>query len=413
MASETPFFRPEVEALAPYQPGRPIEEVQRELGLARVVKLASNEGPLPPFPAALAAMERAARELNRYPDGGCVRLQEALAARHGVGVEQVCAGAGADGCLDLLSQAVLGPGDEVVCGWPSFASYPIYAAKQGAVTVKVPLTRAPLRPRGAARSDLAADEDRLRLPPEQPDRDDEHARAELDSFLERAPGRRARRDRPGLLRVRRPRRLPRRDPGATSPPVAASSCCAPSRRSTASPGSGSATRSGPSTSARRWRRSAVPSTCRRRRRRRRSRASPTPTSSTVRRLLNVQGRDGLTAILRRHGLEPVARGGRELRLRRARPRRGAALRAAARAGCDRPAARRLRRADGDPRLGRDARRARRARRGARRRHAAALSSGGAGPARLGRPPARARRRARRASSRAPRRRRGSRRRSPP
>jgi histidinol-phosphate aminotransferase len=113
--------------------------VQRELGLERVVKLASNEGPFPPFPAALEAMAGGAPDLNRYPDGGAYRLHEALAARHGVAADEVCAGAGSDGCLDMLSQAVLDPGDEIVCGWPSFPSYPIYAAKQGAVARTVPL----------------------------------------------------------------------------------------------------------------------------------------------------------------------------------------------------------------------------------------------------------------------------------
>ncbi len=134
-----PFFRPEVDALAPYVTGRPLEDLQRELGLDRIVKLAANEGPFPPFPAALEAMARAQAELNRYPNGGAVRLHEAIAARHGVGVEEVCAGSGADGCLDLLSQAVLGPGDEIVCGWPSFPSCEIYASKQGASSTKVPL----------------------------------------------------------------------------------------------------------------------------------------------------------------------------------------------------------------------------------------------------------------------------------
>src|SRR5436190_19377179 len=109
------LFRPAIEELTPYQPGRPVEDVQRELGLERVVKLASNEGPFPPFPAALEAMADAAHELNRYPDGGMFRLHERLAARHGVAFEEVCSGAGADGCLDLLSQAVLDPGHEVVC----------------------------------------------------------------------------------------------------------------------------------------------------------------------------------------------------------------------------------------------------------------------------------------------------------
>jgi histidinol-phosphate aminotransferase len=133
------FFRPAVNGLTPYQPGKPVEDVQRELGLDRVVKLASNEGPFGPFPAALDAMERAARELNRYPDGGAYRLHAALADRHGLAFEEVAAGAGADGCIDMLSQAVLDPGDEVVCGWPSFPSYVIYALKQGAVPKTVPL----------------------------------------------------------------------------------------------------------------------------------------------------------------------------------------------------------------------------------------------------------------------------------
>jgi histidinol-phosphate aminotransferase len=137
--SAAELFRPAVRELKPYEPGKPIEDVQRELGLARIVKLASNEGPFPPFPAALEALERSARELNRYPDGGSYRLHEALAARHGVGRAEIAVGAGADGCLDMLSQAILDPGDEVVCGWPSFPSYVIYARKQGASVVTVPL----------------------------------------------------------------------------------------------------------------------------------------------------------------------------------------------------------------------------------------------------------------------------------
>jgi histidinol-phosphate aminotransferase len=134
-----PFFRAAVERLRPYEPGTPVEEVQRRLAIARVVKLASNEGPLGPFPAALEALQRTAGELNRYPDGGSYRLHEALAARHGVSAGEICVGAGADGCIDLLSQAILDPGDEVVCGWPSFPSYLIYGRKQGAEVRTVPL----------------------------------------------------------------------------------------------------------------------------------------------------------------------------------------------------------------------------------------------------------------------------------
>jgi histidinol-phosphate aminotransferase len=133
------LFRRSIADLIPYEPGKPIEEVQRELGLERVVKLASNEGPFPPFPAALEAMERAVRDLNRYPDGGAYALRAALAEYHGVAFEEVVVGAGADGVIDLLSQATLEPGDEIVCGWPSFPSYVLDALKLGAVPRKVPL----------------------------------------------------------------------------------------------------------------------------------------------------------------------------------------------------------------------------------------------------------------------------------
>ena len=78
------FFKPPVRDLVPYEPGKPVEEVQRELGLERVVKLASNEGPFGPFPEAIDALAAAAPELNRYPDGGGYRLRAALAERHGV-----------------------------------------------------------------------------------------------------------------------------------------------------------------------------------------------------------------------------------------------------------------------------------------------------------------------------------------
>jgi histidinol-phosphate aminotransferase len=180
------FFRPSVNGLTPYQPGKPVEDVQRELGLERVVKLASNEGPFGPFQAALEAMERAARELNRYPDGGAYRLHAALADRHGVAFDEVAVGAGADGCIDMLSQAVLDAGDEVVCGWPSFPSYVIYALKQGAVPKTVPLRD--------HRYDLDALLDavtpRTKLVyvchPNNPT-GTMNARAELDAFFDRVP----------------------------------------------------------------------------------------------------------------------------------------------------------------------------------------------------------------------------------
>ncbi|MDX6369236.1 MAG: histidinol-phosphate aminotransferase [Gaiellaceae bacterium] len=133
------FLRPALTEIVPYEPGKPVEEVQRELGLERVVKLASNEGPYGPFPRALEALDRSERELNRYPDGGAYRLRTALAELHGVRFEEVATASGADALIDGISQAALEPGNEVVFGWPSFPSYAIYARKLGAVPVPVPL----------------------------------------------------------------------------------------------------------------------------------------------------------------------------------------------------------------------------------------------------------------------------------
>jgi histidinol-phosphate aminotransferase len=181
------FFTPAVGAIVPYEPGKPVEEVQRELGLERVVKLASNEGPFGPVPAARAALERCAGELNRYPDGGAYRLRTALAERHGLRFEEVAAGSGADGIVDCLSQLALGPGDEVVCGWPSFPSYVIYATKLGATARSVPLRES----RYDLEAMLAAIGPRTKLAylcyPNNPT-GTANARAELDEWFERVPG---------------------------------------------------------------------------------------------------------------------------------------------------------------------------------------------------------------------------------
>ena len=131
--------RSTVADLVPYEPGKPIEEVQRELGLERVVKLASNEGPYGPFPAAQEAIARATLDLNRYPDGGAWRLRQALAERHGVRFEEVTVCAGADAVIGFVALATLDPGDEAVTGWPSFPSYVLDPLKLAAVPVRVPL----------------------------------------------------------------------------------------------------------------------------------------------------------------------------------------------------------------------------------------------------------------------------------
>ena len=130
--------RPEIADLRPYQPGKPASALRRELGLERIVKLGSNEGPRGPFPAAMEALAKATPRLNRYPEGGA-ELLERLAARHGLTPDRVAAGNGADGVIANLALAYLRPGDEVLMGWPSFVSYRLSAVKMGATPVPVPL----------------------------------------------------------------------------------------------------------------------------------------------------------------------------------------------------------------------------------------------------------------------------------
>src|SRR5262249_463119 len=133
------LLREALAGIVPYEPRNPVEEAQRELGLERVVKLASNEGPYGPFPGAVEAIERALAEFNRYPDGGCYRLRTTLADRLGVRFEEITVCAGADAVIGYVCQASLEPGGEVVAGWPAFVSFVPEPLKGGAVPVRVPL----------------------------------------------------------------------------------------------------------------------------------------------------------------------------------------------------------------------------------------------------------------------------------
>jgi histidinol-phosphate aminotransferase len=130
---------PHIAALKPYAPGKPIEELERELGIEGAIKLASNENPLGPSPLAVEAIRRAAAGAHRYPDGASFRLREKLSGRLGVAPGQLVFGCGADELLELVSKAFLRPGDEAVFAWPSFAMYPIVVQGMGAQSVRVPL----------------------------------------------------------------------------------------------------------------------------------------------------------------------------------------------------------------------------------------------------------------------------------
>ncbi len=131
--------KPHIAALEPYQPGKPIEELERELGIAGAVKLASNENPLGPSPRAVEAIRKAAGEVHLYPDGSCHALRHELAARLGVSERALVFGTGSDEVLELVAKSFLAPGDEAVHAWPSFAMYPIVIRGMGAEPVAVPL----------------------------------------------------------------------------------------------------------------------------------------------------------------------------------------------------------------------------------------------------------------------------------
>jgi histidinol-phosphate aminotransferase len=143
-------IRPNVLQMEPYSPGKPISEVKRELGLDRVVKLASNENPLGPSPKAVAALQLAAQEANSYPDGAAHDFRETVSAKFGVPYSQIIVGNGSDELIHLLGLVFLdGPDDEVIVGHPSFVRYDAAAFLAGSKLVRVPLD-------GEYRHDLAA-----------------------------------------------------------------------------------------------------------------------------------------------------------------------------------------------------------------------------------------------------------------
>jgi histidinol-phosphate aminotransferase len=133
------LINPHIRDLAPYEPGKPMEELERELGIRESIKLASNENPLGASPMAVEAMRQVLEGVNRYPDGASFALRAALSARLGVAENQLVFGCGGDEILELIAKTILGPGDEVVYAWPSFAMYPIVIRGMGAKGVAVPL----------------------------------------------------------------------------------------------------------------------------------------------------------------------------------------------------------------------------------------------------------------------------------
>ncbi|MBI5643949.1 MAG: histidinol-phosphate transaminase [Deltaproteobacteria bacterium] len=128
-----------IESIIPYPPGKPIEELERELGITGSIKLASNENPLGPSKKALGAVSKCLSGLHRYPDGSCFYLKEKLAKALGVDQSMLIFGNGSNEIIELLIRAFLTKGDEALMADPSFAVYPIVVKTVGAKATLVPL----------------------------------------------------------------------------------------------------------------------------------------------------------------------------------------------------------------------------------------------------------------------------------
>lgn len=129
----------EISSLVPYPPGKPIEELERELGIKGSIKLASNENPFGPSKKAVAAVAAALANLHRYPDGSCFYLKEKLSRHLGVEPDMLIIGNGSNEIIELVIKTYLKPGDEAVMAGPSFAVYPIAVSASACKAVTAPL----------------------------------------------------------------------------------------------------------------------------------------------------------------------------------------------------------------------------------------------------------------------------------
>lgn len=132
-------FAPEyVRAIAPYQPGKPISELERELGITDIVKLASNENPLGASPKAIEAMRAALADIARYPDGNGFELRAAISRHCGVAPESIVLGNGSNDVLELAARVFLRPGAAAVYSRHAFAVYPLVTQAMGAIGIETP-----------------------------------------------------------------------------------------------------------------------------------------------------------------------------------------------------------------------------------------------------------------------------------
>ncbi len=135
----TPDVPEYIEKLIPYQPGKPIEELERELGISDSIKLASNENPVGPSPAVVEAIMQNAGKVSRYPDGGCYYLKSALAGHLGVSPGEIVVGNGSNEVIELAIRAFVRTGDEVLSARGAFLVYDLATRAAGGVSRQVPL----------------------------------------------------------------------------------------------------------------------------------------------------------------------------------------------------------------------------------------------------------------------------------
>lgn len=137
-----PLCSPTISAMKPYVPGKPPEVLERELGVKDAVKLASNENPVGASPRALEAVRAMLHTTNFYPEGSCWDLRQALAAKHGVEMDQIICGSGTYELLELCVRTFCVPEEEVIHARPSFVAYDLAAQEHGVGEVIVPLDAA-------------------------------------------------------------------------------------------------------------------------------------------------------------------------------------------------------------------------------------------------------------------------------
>lgn len=132
-------IRATIKRIQPYQPGKPIEEVEREFGVSDIIKLASNENPLGPSPLAIEAMREAVEQVRLYPDNDCYYLRQELAEFVGFGPDEVIVGRGSDEVIHMIGLAVLDPGEQVIMASPQFTLYDFTAYAMDCEAVLVPM----------------------------------------------------------------------------------------------------------------------------------------------------------------------------------------------------------------------------------------------------------------------------------